>query len=373
LPNRREKNNLNFMPQKKSKNKIFAIGLGKERDYIVENLSMLITAGMPILNVLDTIKKELRSHRMKKIIALIKEDIENGLTIWKALQKTGMFAHHIVSLIRLGEESGKLMENLQMVSTEQEKDRIFKSKINSAIMYPIFVLSLTIIIGTGISLFILPRLAMVFNQLDIELPLITKILMGTGTFLGNYGQYVLPLIIILIALLFFFIFSFSKTKFMGQAILFTFPGIKNLVKEVEVARFGYLLGTLLKAGIPINTALDSLAGATDIVQYRALYKHIRESMENGDTFQKSFDTFKNTKKLIPNPIQQLVIIGEKSGSLSETLTKIGRMFEAKSDITTKNLTVIFEPILLVIVWLGVVAVALAIILPIYSLIGGFKA
>ena len=82
--------------------------------------------------------------------------------------------------------------------------------------------------------------------------------------------------------------------------------------------------------------------------------------------------FKNTNRLIPAPIQQLIVAGEQSGLLTETLTKIGQMFENKADASTKNLTTILEPILLVIVWLGVVAVALAVVLPIYSLIGGFK-
>jgi len=357
---------------KLSNHKLQALFLGKERDYFVENLSMLISGGLPIMSALDAIAKEMRSRRMKSAIANIKTDIESGFPLWRTLARTNLFPEHAVSLIRLGEESGKLIENLKVVAIEQEKNRVFKSKLRSAMMYPVFVLSLTVIIGVGIAWFILPKLATVFAQLKIKLPLITEILINMGTFLGEYGSYVVPAGILVMAVLFFLIFTFSKTKFIGQFILFSSPGIKDLIKEVEVARFGYLLGTLLEAGLPITQALDSLAGATEISPYRKLYLHLRDSVGDGNSIQKSFLAFKHINRLIPAPIQQLVVAGEQSGTLSVSLLKIGQIYETKSDTTTKNLTVILEPILLVIVWLGVVAVALAVILPIYNLIGGFK-
>src|SRR3990167_1837988 len=253
------------------KGHMFSLFLGKERDYFVENLSMLISGGLPIMSALDAIAKEMRSRRMKSAIANIKTDIESGFPLWRTLARTNLFPEHAVSLIRLGEESGKLIENLKVVAIEQEKNRVFKSKLRSAMMYPVFVLSLTVIIGVGIAWFILPKLATVFAQLKIKLPLITEILINMGTFLGEYGSYVAPAGILVMAVLFFLIFTFSKTKFIGQFLLFSLPGIKGLIKEVEVARFGYLLGTLLEAGLPITHALGSLGSATEISQYRKFY------------------------------------------------------------------------------------------------------
>ena len=355
------------------KKRYFIFGLGRDRDYFVENLSMLISGGMPITGVLDSIASEMRSRRMKNVIASIKLDIESGSPLWRSLEDSTLFPSHAISLIRLGEESGKLTQNLKVVAIEQEKERVFKSKLRSAMMYPAFVLSLTVVIGVGIAWFILPKLATVFGQLKITLPLITKILIGTGTFLSDYGGYVVPATIVAVIVMFFFIFSFSKTKFIGQFILFSTPGIKGLIKEVEVARFGYLLGTLLEAGLPITAALDSLASATEVSRYKKLYLHLSSSVGDGNSIQKSLASFTHAGRLIPSPIQHLIVAGEQSGTLSQSLLKIGQTFEAKADTTTKNLTIILEPILLVIVWLGVVAVALAVILPIYSLIGGFKA
>ena len=263
----------------------YAIGLSKERDYYVENLSMLISSGMPITNALDSISAELRTKRMKNVISDMKIDLDSGVALWKTLSNTSLFPDHSISLIRLGEESSNLINNLKVVAVEQAKNRVFKSKLRSAMMYPAFVLVLTFIVGLGIAWFILPKLATVFSQLKITLPLITKILISAGVFLGNYGKFVVPLAIILVSALFFFIFILPKTRFIGQWILFLIPGIRDLIKEVEVARLGYLLGTLLQAGVQITHAFDSLASATEISLYKKLYKHMSVNIEDGSSVQ----------------------------------------------------------------------------------------
>lgn len=359
---------------KKNKFNLFSnFGLSKDTDYFIENLSMLVFSGMPVVNALSSISEEIHSRRMKLILAKIRVEIENGSAIWKALEGSGLFKDHSISLIRLGEESGKLTDNLKVVAIEEQKDRMFKSKLRSAMMYPAFVMAITMVVGIGIAWFILPKLAIVFVQLKIKLPFLTQILIDFGSFLGNYGHYVIPLVVIFIVLVYLIFFYFERTKVIGQYILFHVPGVKTLMKQVEVARFGYLLGTLLQAGVPIITALESLASASEFYSYKKLYLHVKNSVNNGNSLQKSFASFKNINKLIPSPIQQLVVAGEKSGNLANILLKVAAMFEDKADSTTKNLTIILEPILLVIVWLGVVAVALAVILPIYGLVGGFSA
>jgi type IV pilus assembly protein PilC len=369
-----KKNNKTESKSKKNeiKNPFRNFGLNNDIDYFIENLSMLIASGMPIVGALDSIIEEVRTKRMKEVLEEIKGSIEGGSPIWEAFLKSGLFKGHTISLVRIGEESGKLIENLKVVSVEGQKTRILKSKIHSATMYPVFVLSITLIIGIGIAWFILPKLALVFAQLKLKLPFITKMLIDTGVFLDKHGHYVVPSLILFLIIFFYFIFFFKKTKIAGQYILFHIPGIKQLMKEVEISRFGYLLGTLLQAGMPVNLALESLSNATDFILYRKFYVHMSKSIEEGYSFQKSFILYKKTNKLIPSPILQLIVAGEKSGNLSSSLIKIGEMFEEKSDTTAKNLTTMLEPILLVLVWLGVVAVALAVILPIYGLVGSLN-
>ena len=141
---------------------------------------------------------------------------------------------------------------------------------------------------------------------------------------------------------------------------------------MELARFGYLLGSLLEAGMPIVDSIKSIKETVSFYNYRKFYSFLENSIEEGNSFQKSFSSYKKINKLFPSPIQQIIIAAEKSGHLSDALKKIGNVFEERLENTTKNLAVILEPILLVIVWFGVMAVAFAVILPIYGLIGGLQ-
>ena len=353
--------------------KISTIGLGKDIDNLVEDLSILVGSGMGILEALDAISTDMRSRRMRRAVGQIKDDLASGVPLWKTLERTGMFQVHAISLIKIGEESGNLADNLRLIRLQQIRDRALRSKMSSALMYPVFVLSLTVIIGVGVAWFILPKLALVFAQLKLSLPFITRVLIFVGTFLGKHGATIVPSAILIFIAIIFFIFYFPKTKLVGQTLLFWFPGIKKLIQEIELARFGYLLGTLLQAGVPVTRALDALADATTFPQYKKFYEYLARSIEEGNSFQKSFRLTHHARHLIPTAMQQFIIAGEKSGSLPETFLSMSQTYEAKTETTTKNLTVILEPILLVIVWLGVVAVALAVILPIYNLIGGFNA
>lgn len=348
------------------------IGMGKDRDYFIENLGVLVSSGMSIPVAINSIIEEVRSKRMKKVLTFIKDDIEDGSALWRTLLKTGVFSKHTVSLIRIGEESGKLVENLKVIGMQQEKERAFRSKIRSAMMYPLLVLCLTFVIGIGIAWFILPKLATVFSQLRIKLPLITEVLIKIGTFFGDYGIVAVPSFVLFVGLSMYIVFYHSKTKYIGQHILFSIPGIWQLIQQIELSRFGYLLGTLLGAGLSVVEAVDSLEQASTFFKYKAFYKHLKQQLDEGNSFQKSFLSYQKRAKLMPAPVQQLIVAGERSGRLPELFLKIGEDYEAKMETSTKNLTVILEPILLVIVWLGVVAVALAVILPVYGLVGGLK-
>jgi len=173
-------------------------------------------------------------------------------------------------------------------------------------------------------------------------------------------------------LVIYFLFGYKKTKFIGQKIIFAIPGINSLVQEIELSRFGYTLGNLLDAGMPLVASLDSLREISSFLEYQKFYVFLRDMVEEGNSFQKCFSMYKKTERLIPFPIQQMIITSEQSGSLKESLMSIGEMYEEKTDISTKNLAVILEPILLVVIWLVVVFVALSVILPIYGLVGGFS-
>jgi len=345
---------------------------GDNRDYIIENLTLLVDSGMGILIALDSIAEGSNSKAVKKVIGQIKSDIDAGSSLSEALRFSSIFSEKSISLIKIGERSGRLTTNLKVVSEQQQKERLFNSKIRGALMYPVFVLVVAVVVGIGIAWFILPKLALVFLQLRIKLPLITKIFIELGVFLGNYGSWVVPVFIVVFLLFIYFIFFFNRTKKIGQFITFHSPIFKKIIQQMELARFGYLLGSLLEAGMPIVESIRSIKETADFYNYRKFYEHLEMSVEEGNSFQNIFSNYKNINKLIPSPIQQMIVVAEKSGHLSDVLKKIGAVYEEKLDETTKNLAVILEPVLLIIVWLGVMAVALAVIIPLYGLIGGIQ-
>ena len=347
-------------------------GTGKERDYIVENLSTLIAANVNVIEAFSSIKNELKSRYLRDVLDQIIHSIRKGVPLWRALSESGLFADSVISLVRIGEQTGRLPQNLMVVADRNRKNRNFRSKLQSAMMYPVFVLGLTLIVGTGIAWFILPKLATVFGQLKVDLPLITELIIRLGELLGSHGIIIVPVFFVVIGLLFLLLFIFPRTKHLGQSLLFYVPGIGRLIKEVEVARFGYLFGTLLSAGIPIHDALLSLESSTPTRRYKKFYVYLRETINHGYSLQYAFSHYKGSRKLVPGPIQQMLITGEQSGHLSDMLVQVSAMYEEKIESTTKNVAVLLEPILLVIVWLGVMGIALAVILPIYSLLGGVR-
>lgn len=344
----------------------------RQTELFVENLSLLLSSGMDPLSALNSLKLESRSKRLRERIDILISELQNGSPLWRGLKKSSLAPGNVLSLIRIGEETGRLRENLKEVVLSQNKEKEFRAKIHSALAYPIIVLTLTLTIGTGISWFILPRLATVFAQLKFELPLPTQVLISFGRLLGDWGIIIVPLAIMVILSLIYFIFIFHETNFIGQKILFSLPAINTLLREAELARLGYLLGSLLRSGIPLNEALKSTAANTQTKVYQKLYRDIQESIEEGNSFQKSFQKFPKFSNLIPYSVEQMIVSAEQSGNLAETFQKIGENYESRIQETSKNLTVIIEPVLLIIIWLGVVGVALAVILPIYSLIGNLN-
>lgn len=344
---------------------------GPDRHLFLGQLNLLLASGMGISQALETAAAEATSAQARLLIEGMGRNVDAGTPLWRALEQAGVFSPPVIALLRVGESSGTLVQNLRVVVEQEDQERFFHARVRSALLYPVFVLSVTGIVGAGIAWFILPRLATLFSQMKIAIPLITRVLIEVGIFLGVYGHIVIPLAGIALASLLYFVFFYSRTKKYGQRFLRVIPGIGRLIQEVETARFGYVLGTLLQVGVPLPDALDALEHTTQMDAYQKLYAHLRNGIEEGFTFQHSFQTFPSSRLYIPRPVQQLVAASEQSGSLRETLGSVHAAYREKTESTSKDLAVILEPIMLVIVWLGVVFVALAVILPIYGLVGGF--
>lgn len=344
-----------------------SIGFGDEKDYFIENLSLLVASGMGVAASLAAISSSVKTRKMKRIVSYIIDAVDAGSPLWKAFQSTKLFPDRIVSLIRAGEESGRLPEHLSLVTIQLRKEKTLKSRIRSALMYPGIVFILACILALGSAWYVLPKFVTLFSGVRAPLPAMTRVLIAIGYFFGSYGTIAVPIGVILIFGLTYAMFFNKRTKFIGDYFLLRMPGIRLLVQSVELGRFGYTFGALLQAGFLVTEALELVKSGTNYDEYRRFYQFIQDDLNKGQTFKAALSDYRHSERYIPMPIQQLIMAAEKSGRLPETLIKVGIIFEEKSDVMSKDLATVLEPIILIIVGAIVGFVALAVLMPIYGL------
>ena len=357
---------------KKGLSKFFAsvnnMGMGKQRVVMIQSLAMMMNAGLPLIDALFTLEKEIKHKGTKKIVRRITALVESGVPLWRAMEQQYLFSPYELALVRIGEEAGNLARNLELLSIQQEKDRALRAKVKMAMIYPTIVMVLMFIIVMGLGMFVLPNLIQVLLSLNAELPVTTRAVIYVTNMFTEYGAIGIPSMIGgFIALL--LLSKFTRFRVVSQWVAFHIPGIGALGRSATIARFGVILGGLLQAGVPLTEALRSLEDVTYMVAYKKFYKKLLEHINMGDSFSKSFEAISSTNKLLPVSVQQLVITGEKSGTLSETLLKIAEIYEKKAEETAEKLPVILEPMLLLFIGGLVGTIAFAIITPIYSVVG----
>ena len=344
------------------------MGMGKYRSAFVQNLAMMLNAGLPLIDALHTIKEELRSRSMRKVIQSISDLVEGGNPLWVSMDEQGLFSPYEVSLVRVGEEAGNLARNMEYLSIQQEKDRSLRQKVKMAMIYPTIVLVLMFIVVMGLGMFVLPNLIQVLYALNVELPLSTRLVIMFTEFMQRSGAQTGAAVIgafITILLL----TKYTAFKAVTQWFIFRIPGIGRLAKEASIARFGVILGGLLQAGGPLVESLDSMVEVTTIVSFKRFYQKLRDRVVVGDSFATCFHTIRGSRKVLPVSVQQLIITGEKSGALSDTCMKVAHIYECKAEETAGKLPVILEPVLLICIGGLVGFIAFSIIVPIYSAVG----
>jgi type II secretory pathway component PulF len=343
-----------------------SFGLRGESSFLVQNLSVLIGAGLDIQSALTSVLAEVRSVRMRSALREALTYVEDGMSLSDALQRVGVVTPHTYTLIRMGELSGTLVPNLEVAALQNEKETMFRSRVRSALMYSTFVLLTAIAVGVGVAWYILPRLAEYFSEAHATLPAITRSIIVLGLFLKEYGYVFIPAFLGVVMAMLYFLFSFPKTRFIGHSILFHTPLIHNLILETEMARFGFLSGTMIRAGIPVQTVFALLPGTTTFSNYRRMYTYIAHRISDGASFRVMFSGKDRVGRLLPHPVRQMLIAAERSGTLDETLLKIGTLYEGKVDVTSRNIPAFLEPLLLLLIGLLVALLALGVIMPVYQ-------
>jgi len=361
-------------PQKKKSElgKFFSslnnMGMGKQRVMMIQSMAMMMNAGLPLIDTLSTLEMEMKNKATKKILKNIAASVNSGTPLWRSMDEAYLFTPYEVALVRIGEEAGSLAQNLEYLAIQQEKDHALSSKVRMAMIYPTIVMVLMFIIVMGLGLFVLPNLIQVLMSLNADLPVTTRAVIYITNIFSDYGMIFVPSMaggFVVLALL----SKFTRFRVVSQWFIFKIPGIGSLGRHATIARFGVILGGLLRAGVPLTDSLASLEDVTHIVSYKKFYGVLLEHITMGDSFSVSFAAIKKSEKLLPISVQQLVITGERSGTLSETLLKIADIYEKKAAETAERLPVILEPMILLFIGGLVGTIAFAIITPIYGVVG----
>lgn len=340
----------------------------KSDDIVVftRELSAMVSAGVPLLRALTSLRDHSDSAALKKILDNVIKDVESGANLGDALDKyPDIFSSVYVNMVRAGEAAGILDEILKRLATQQEKNATMRKKIKSAMTYPMVLIVITFLAFFGLMLFVIPQIGKIIKDLggpDAELPLLTQIMLGISAFMINFWWLLIPAITIGV----FFFLRFLKTpkgKKIFHTLVLKMPGVKIIVMKVAVARFARTFSALIGAGVPVLEALDVTAHAVGNVLYEETLLAASDEVKNGAPLS----TIVGRSKLFPAIVPQMLAVGEETGQTDTVLVKVADFYEEEVDVAIDGLSSIIEPVMIVFMGSMVGAIAASVMMPIANL------
>ncbi len=325
-------------------------------------LAIMVEAGFPLIQAIKTSVNQTRNENLKETLALMAVDLESGLSLsMSAAKHPEVFSRFVVNMLRSGEETGQLNKVLREVADELEKQKGYQSKINSVLMYPIFVLVMMIAAGIVVMVYVIPQLRSLFDDMGAELPLATKVLIWVSDFLFNYWYVV----IIAITLVVVAIVSFLRSDFGREwkdRYELKVPVIGKLVLMSSMMRFSRTFGMLVEGGVAILDAIEITAGVMENSVFKKSIRDCSVYVEKGIPFSSPL----KRNPLFPVVVGQMVSVGEQSGQLAKAMENLSKYFEEETDNMIKGVFSLFEPLMLVIVGLAVAGLVFAVLLPVFQ-------
>lgn len=337
-----------------------------ERMMFARNLAVMIGAGLPLSKALKALEEQIENKKFKGIIADLQESVIRGKSFAESLSRhEDMFGTLFVSMVESGEVSGKLEYALKLLSRQMKRDHDLISKVRGALIYPAIILSALVLIGTLMMIYVVPTLTQTFRELGIQLPFTTRLIIGTSEFLSRF--YLLALGGLLAAS--YLVWRFVKTalgrKWWGTIAL-KLPIFGALIKKLNSARFARILSSLVSAGIPITKALEVTSRVLGNVHYKESLVRASSEIQKGRNLD---SILKEYPALYPPLVTQMVEVGEETGTTSRMLLRLALFYEAEVSNTTKNLSTVIEPVLMLFIGAIVGFFAISMIQPIYSGLG----
>lgn len=332
--------------------------------FFVENLRVMLRAGISLAPALQTLASQIEPKSFARVVQGISDRLERGEAFADSLKRyPSVFPEIFVNMVRVGEVSGTLERSLEQLGGQMKKEATLKSKVRGALIYPAVILTATVIIGFIMMIFVIPQILSIFNEVQVELPLSTRILIAVSGFVSRNALWVALGAVIAISALIAWSHRPSG-KFVMHTIYLRLPIFGGIIRKVELARFTRTLSALIKTDVPVVEALRITASILGNVHYKNALTEAGEELKKGTAIA---DALKRHPKLFPAMVTHIVAVGEQSGSIDTLLDELATFYEADVEQILGNLTQIIEPLLIVVLGIAVGWMAIAVISPIYKL------
>lgn len=338
----------------------------KEKDIAIftRQLATMMRAGVPLLQAFDISIKGANNPGVSKLLNDVRNDVASGSSLSQAFSKHPLhFDRLFCNLVNAGEQAGILDNLLERLAMYKEKMLALKSRIKSAMFYPISVMVVASVVITVMMLFVIPEFKKVFANFGADLPAPTLVVVGISDFFVTYWYLVLGIPIgAIVAIAYMYKRSPSLQNFVDRTVL-KLPIIGDIILKATVARWTRTLSTMFAAGVPLVEALDSVGGAAGNQVYLQATKGIQNDVSAGTSLTVSMQN----ANVFPSMVVQMVSIGEESGQLDSMLSKISEFYEEEVDAAVGALSTLMEPIIMAFLGVVIGGLVVAMYLPIFKL------
>ncbi len=336
----------------------------KDISLFTRQLATMMKSGVPLLQAFDIVGRGHANPAVAKLLLDIKADVETGSSLSQAFRKYPLhFDALYCNLVAAGEQAGILDTLLERLATYKEKILAIKSKIKSALFYPIAVIVVAFVITAVIMIFVIPAFKDVFKSFGADLPAPTLLVIAISDFFVAYWWAIFGIIF---GGLYFFFEAWKRSEKVQMAmdrLLLRLPIFGDIIRKAIIARWSRTLSTMFAAGVPLVESLDSVGGAAGNYVYKAATKQIQGEVSTGTSLTNAMTNV----NLFPNMVTQMVAIGEESGALDSMLSKVADFFEQEVDDAVEAMSSLMEPIIMVVLGTLIGGMVVAMYLPIFKL------
>ena len=337
-----------------------------EKVLFTKHLSIMVRAGLTLIESVAILSEQTNSLGFKFVLKDVVKNMEQGERFSDSLSRfPQVFSPFYTNLVRAGEVSGTLAESLERLAVQFTKEHELRNKVRTVLLYPSIVLTMAIFIGFFFATYVLPQVANLFLGLKgIHLPLVTVILLDVSVFVRQYTLATFMGLVMVVA----FFFWLLRQKFLQPIthfLVLKLPVASMITKDVNLARFSLVFGTLLESGVEIVQSLEVTRKVLGNLYYRRALGNIILEVQRGTPSSEAMEHYPD---LFPVIISRMINVGERSGKLEEVLRYLAEFYDLEVEVTVKNLTTILEPALLLFIGGFALAIAFAILIPIYNFI-----